>query len=136
MRRPGDQTTMSPLAPSRRTVVKALASAAASSLARPALAQAAPRVVVVGGGFGGASCTRELRRAGLSVTLVEASPTLTDCPLSNAVIAGLLDLKAQEFGYDGLRKEGLTVVHQDATAVDPQGRRVTLGDGVTLDYDR
>ncbi|HYI89771.1 MAG TPA: FAD-dependent oxidoreductase [Beijerinckiaceae bacterium] len=127
---------MSPLAASRRTVVKALACAAASSLARPALAQAAPRVVVVGGGFGGASCARELRRAGMEVTLVEARPTFTACPLSNAVIAGLRDLKAQEFGYDAFRKEGLAVVHHDAAAVDPQARRVTLGDGVTLDYDR
>ena len=128
---------MSRSAPSRRNVIGGLASAGAAAwLARPALAQAAPRVVVVGGGFGGASCARELRRTGAAVTLVEASPTFTACPLSNAVIAGLRDLKAQEFGYDGLRKEGLAVVHQDATAVDPLGRRVTLGDGVTLDYDR
>ena len=128
---------MSRSAPSRRNVIGGLASAGAAAwLARPALAQAAPRVVVIGGGFGGASCARELRRAGLAVTLVEASPTFTACPLSNAVIAGLRDPKAQEFGYDALRKEGLAVVHQDATAVDPQGRRVTLGDGATLDYDR
>src|SRR2546426_395685 len=74
-----------------------------SALARPAIAQgAAPRVVVVGGGFAGATCARFVKRFDprIAVTLVEASATFIACPFSNGVIAGLRELKAQEFTYD------------------------------------
>ena len=61
----------------------------------------AGRVVVVGGGFAGATCARTLKRLDprLAVTLVEANQTFTACPFSNEVIAGLRDIKAQQFGY-------------------------------------
>ena len=75
----------------RRQFLK-LGVAAALSPA-PAFAQGgAPRVVVVGGGFAGASCARALRQADarIAVTLVEANPTFTACPLSNAVIGGTM----------------------------------------------
>ncbi len=78
------------------------ASAAALGLATPAIAQnTGGRVVVVGGGFAGATCARALKRLDpkASVTLVEASQTFTACPFSNNVIAGLRDLKAQQFDY-------------------------------------
>ena len=111
--------------------------ASAVLLPRVVRAQGAARVVVVGGGFAGATCARELQRTGdVAVTLVEANPTFTACPLSNNVIAGLRDLREQQFGYEGLRRAGVAVVHQSATRVDAQGRRVTLGDGTSLDYDR
>jgi sulfide dehydrogenase [flavocytochrome c] flavoprotein chain len=129
---------MSASAPSRRAVLKALTLAASwASMARPALAQARARVVVVGGGFAGASCARELQRSGsIAVTLVETNPTFTACPFSNVVIAGLRELREQEFGYDAIRKAGVTVAHQSAVGVDPQARRVTLANGAALDYDR
>jgi NADPH-dependent 2,4-dienoyl-CoA reductase/sulfur reductase-like enzyme len=120
----------------RRTLLKGLALAAAACLARPARAQDRARTVVVGGGFAGATCARELRRAGLDVTLVEPNPAYIACPLSNAVIAGLRDLSAQRFGYDALRREGIAVVHQPAVEIDPTGRRVVLGDGTAQGYDR
>src|SRR6185503_2857953 len=62
------------------------AAAGATLLAAPALAQGAPRVVVVGGGFGGAACARELKKRDgrLDVTLIEANPRFTACPGSNA----------------------------------------------------
>jgi NADPH-dependent 2,4-dienoyl-CoA reductase/sulfur reductase-like enzyme len=111
--------------------------ASAVLLPRVVRAQGAARVVVVGGGFAGATCARELQRTGdVAVTLVEANPTFTACPFSNNVIAGLRDLREQQFGYEGLRRAGVAVVHQSATRVDAQGRRVTLGDGTSLDYDR
>ena len=122
---------------SRRDVLKA-AGAAAAMLPIPALAQnAGPRVVVVGGGFAGATCARTLKRLDprLAVTLVEASQTFTACPFSNEVIAGLRDLKAQQFGYSKIADE-LTVAFDQATAVDPQARTVTLGGGARLPYDR
>jgi NADPH-dependent 2,4-dienoyl-CoA reductase/sulfur reductase-like enzyme len=106
-------------------------------LPRAVRAQTSAKVVVVGGGFAGATCARELQRSGtIAVTLVEANPTFTACPFSNNVIAGLRDLREQEFGYDAVKKAGVTVVHQSAVKVDPRARSVTLGDGTGLDYDR
>ena len=113
-----------------------MAGAAASALVRPALAQGRAKVVVVGGGFGGATCARALRRAGLDVTLVEAEATYMACPFSNAVIAGLRGLEELRFGYGALRREGVAVVHQAAVAVEVESRRVVLADGAGVPYDR
>ncbi|WP_082984978.1 NAD(P)/FAD-dependent oxidoreductase [Methylobacterium platani] len=114
-----------------------LAGLAAATLPRPAVAQGARgRVVVVGGGFGGATAARVLQRAGLSVTLVEPAETYWACPFSNEVIAGLRPMAAQGFGYEALRARGVTVARTSAEAIDGAGRRVRLADGTTLDYDR
>src|SRR3954463_9595702 len=125
---------------SRRDFLKtAVAGASAAVLPMPAIAQGAGgRVVVVGGGFGGATCARFIRRIDprIAVTLVEASPTFTACPFSNLVIVGLRDLKAQEFGYGKLAADQVTVQISPATAIDSQGRNVTLGNGASLPYDR
>jgi sulfide dehydrogenase [flavocytochrome c] flavoprotein chain len=109
-----------------------------SLVAAPCIAQGRPRIVVLGGGFAGATCARMLRRTDplFAVTLVEANPTFTACPFSNAVIVGLRDIAAQRFGYDAIRGEGVVVARDEATAVDSQARRVTLRAGSTLDYDR
>jgi sulfide dehydrogenase [flavocytochrome c] flavoprotein subunit len=125
-------------APSRRAVLRTFAlGASVALLPRPAFAQARARIVVVGGGFAGATCARELQRTGnVAVTLVETNPTFTACPFSNNVIAGLRELREQEFGYDAVKKAGVAVVHQSVVKVDPQARRVTLSDGAGLDYDR
>ena len=107
-------------------------------LPAPALAQAKARVVVLGGGFAGTTCARELRRAEpqLAVTLVEVNPTYTACPFSNSVIAGLRDIVAQRFGYEAVRAEGVAVVQDQARSVDAQRRLVSLNGGSTLGYDR
>ena len=100
----------------------------------PALAQAAPKVVVIGGGFGGATAARALHRLGVAVTLVEREETYLSCPFSNAVIAGLREMEAQRFGYEGLRREGIALVLQAARTVED--RRVVLADGTALPFDR
>jgi NADPH-dependent 2,4-dienoyl-CoA reductase/sulfur reductase-like enzyme len=107
-------------------------------VAAPCLAQGKARVVVLGGGFAGATCARILHRADplLDVSLVEANQPYTACPFSNSVIVGLRDIKAQRFDYDAIRSEGIAVALDQATAVDPQARRVTLRGGSTLAYDR
>jgi sulfide dehydrogenase [flavocytochrome c] flavoprotein chain len=114
--------------------------AAATSFAVPSIlrAQSAGRVVVVGGGFGGAACARALKRAqaNLQVILIEPNAVFTSCPFSNAVIAGLRDIEAQQFGYDRLGAEGVTVIGQAVTAIEPQLRSVITADGVALPYDR
>jgi sulfide dehydrogenase [flavocytochrome c] flavoprotein chain len=122
----------------RRDVMKS-AAAAAALLPMPALAQgAAGRVVVIGGGFAGASCARALKAldARISVTLVEASRTFTACPFSNLVIAGMRELTAQQFGYDKVAAAGVTMAFSTASAVDPQAKNVSLADGNRLAYDR
>ncbi|MCC6890362.1 MAG: FAD-dependent oxidoreductase [Hyphomicrobiales bacterium] len=125
---------------SRRDVLKrAAAGALALALPTPAIAQkTAGRAVVIGGGFAGASCARALKRLEprTTVTLVEASQTFTACPLSNAVIAGLRDLDAQQFGYQKLEADKIAVAFVPATRIDAEARSVTLGNGVRLDYDR
>ena len=131
--RPGPSTT------TRRRFLGLAAAALAAPLApRRVAAQSAARVVVVGGGFAGATCARFLRRLGprIEVTLIEPNATFTACPFSNAVIAGLRDIRVQRFGYQALRAESIGVVESAATAIDPQARQVRLADGRTLSYDR
>jgi NADPH-dependent 2,4-dienoyl-CoA reductase/sulfur reductase-like enzyme len=123
----------------RRFLQNASAALATAVLARPAIAQGAgPSVIVAGGGFGGASCARALKRLNpkLQVTLIEANALYTALPLSNAVIAGLRDLEQQQFGYDGLRKADVRVVTASVTAIDGQARSVTASDDTKLTYDR
>jgi sulfide dehydrogenase [flavocytochrome c] flavoprotein chain len=112
--------------------------AVAALLGAPALAQRRARVVVIGGGFAGATCARELQRgeAGAAVTLVEADPIYTACPFSNSVVAGLRAITAQRFGYETLRTEGITIVRDRVQAMDPQRRLVTLSGGSAIGYDR
>jgi sulfide dehydrogenase [flavocytochrome c] flavoprotein chain len=87
------------------------AAVCAALLPAPALAQATARIVVLGGGFAGATGARTLRRADsqVQVTLVEPNPVFTARPFSNAVIAGLRDIEAQRFGDDAIRNEGIAV---------------------------
>ena len=105
----------------------------------PAVAQDGnARVVVVGGGFGGAACARALKRTNprLTVTLVESNRTFTACPMSNAAIVGLRDLKLQDFGYDQVAAAGVSMEFAAATAIDPATKVVTLADGRKLVYER
>ena len=123
----------------RRNVVRGIAAAAASfAWPCPSHAQSAARIIVIGGGFGGAACARALRKidSKLQVTLVEPNRTFTACPFSNEVIAGLRDIGAQQFGYDRIAAGGVTVIAQAAVKIDPQTRMVGLADGTSLGYDR
>lgn len=124
--------------PSRRTVIGgAAASVAAAVLAAPHVrAQAQPRVVVVGGGFAGASCARALKQLDrdLAVTLVEPDAAYIACPFSNAVLGGLRGIEAQTFDYD--RFDGIALLRKRAVGVDAERRRVRLDDGTDIDYAR
>jgi NADPH-dependent 2,4-dienoyl-CoA reductase/sulfur reductase-like enzyme len=120
----------------RRDFIKG---AGATLFPLPALAQGAgPKVVVIGGGFAGASAARFVKQQdrAIAVTLVEINPTFTACPFSNGVIAGLRELRAQQFNYERLAETGVTLAFQPATAVDAQARRVSLNGGTQLSYDR
>ena len=101
-------------------------------------AQGKANVVVIGGGFGGATAARTLKalQPALDVTLVEPNPVYTSCPFSNSVLANLREMDQQQFGYDGIKSAGVTVAQTSATAVDAEARTVTLADGNKLSYDR
>jgi NADPH-dependent 2,4-dienoyl-CoA reductase/sulfur reductase-like enzyme len=116
-----------------------LAAAAAAAFPMPALGAGSPtRVVVIGGGFAGASCARTLKKINpnIAVTLVEANKTFTALPMSNSVIAGLRKIGQQQFEYRAITAAGIDVVIAAAKAVDPQARQVVLVDGKSLSYDR
>ena len=116
----------------------ATAAVATVSHIRVGLAQAEPRVVIIGGGFGGASVARMLRRLdpGIRVALVERNHNFVSCPLSNAVIGGLREMASITFSYDAARAAGVEVIHDEAVAIDPPSRQVRLAGGAVLSYDR
>lgn len=112
---------------------------ACASRGSPEPGRNAPHVVVVGGGFAGATCAKYLRMwsPGTRVTLVERDAEFVSCPLSNLVIGGSRDLASLTASYATLgRKYGVRVVRDTVTAIDTAGRHVRLARGDTLSYDR
>lgn len=121
----------------RRDVLKLAGAATVAGLAsRPAFSQAAGHVVVVGGGFGGATAAKYLRRAGVDVTLVEKNDTFATCPFSNTVLAGINEIGYITHSYDGLRGHGVTVVHDTVSRINPAAKSVSLVNGTAVSYDR
>lgn len=115
------------------------ASFAATALGVPGIARAqAGRVVVVGGGFGGATTAKYLKRRNpdIAVTLVEPAERFYTCPFSNLYLGGLRDFESIGHGFDELRSLGVEVVHAYAEDVDSAARTVTLEGGDTLEYDK
>ena len=124
---------------SRRDLLLSLSGVTAfAALPYPAAAQVRARLVVIGGGFGGATAARFLKRAmpSASVTLIEPNTDYYACPFSNLVIAGLRDLSGQRFGYDALKAEGIDIIPDVAVDVDPVARRVSVRSGGTFPYDK
>jgi len=114
--------------------------AAALSVPIKLLGQAKPKVVVVGGGAGGATAARYLAKnskGAVDVTLIENSKTYTTCFFSNLYLGGVRDFDSITHSYDTLASEyKVNVVHGMATEVDRSGRMVKLGDGTSISYDR
>jgi NADPH-dependent 2,4-dienoyl-CoA reductase/sulfur reductase-like enzyme len=100
--------------------------------------QSKPRVIVVGGGIGGATVARYLAATeAVEVTLVEPKRRYITCFFSSHYLAGLRSLDSLTHGYETLAEHyGITLVHQSATAIDPVAKTVDLEDGTSLTYDR
>ena len=102
--------------------------------------KASGHVVVVGGGYGGATIAKYLRmwsEGGVQVTLIERNPTFISCPISNLVIGGLKTMEDITVSYDGLKsKWGVRIVQDEVTAVNPEKRSISLKSGGTMSYDR
>ncbi len=98
----------------------------------------AGRVVVIGGGFSGATAAKYIRlwAPDIGVTLVERNTEFVSCPMSNLVLGGNARIEDMTMSYDGLRKRGVRVLRDDAVAVDHDKRQVRLAGGATLQYDR
>jgi sulfite dehydrogenase len=96
-------------------------------------------VVVIGGGFGGATVAKYLRKwsPDIAVTLVEREGEFKSCPISNLILGGTKTLADVTVSYDALpRKYGVRMVRDDAVGVDPVKQEVRLRGGATLRYDR
>jgi sulfide dehydrogenase [flavocytochrome c] flavoprotein subunit len=130
-----------PVAASRRRLLGASLALGGLSLAGCATTTGGPsigRVVVVGGGFGGATAARYLKMWGgnIDVTLVERNATFVSCPISNLVIGGHRQIADVTRGYDGLKALGVKVVQGEVTAIDAAARKVRLAGGGELAWDR
>ncbi len=115
-----------------------LAASAIATFPKPAIAQAKPMVAIIGGGFGGASVARALRRldANVDIKLIDPSPTYTACPFSNLVITGERSFESQIFNYDALKAAKVQYVRDRATAINPDTRKVSLQNGADIVYDK
>ena len=111
----------------------------ASAFGMPSLVLGASRkVVVIGGGFGGATAAKYLRilNPNIEVTLVEPNPTFYTCPFSNTVLGGIKSMSDIGHGYGALKnKHGVNVIHARAKSVNGN-KTVTLADGSKLSFDR
>lgn len=113
--------------------------AAGSMLSMPFLAHASgKRVVVVGGGPGGATAARYIRLLdpSIDVTLIEANANYHTCFMSNEVLGGMRNFDSLMVTYDGLRKAGVKVVTDMVTAVDADAHKVKTAGGMSIGYDR
>jgi NADPH-dependent 2,4-dienoyl-CoA reductase/sulfur reductase-like enzyme len=101
---------------------------------------ARPKVLVVGGGYGGATAAKYVRMwsdYGIDVTLIEPNAAFVSCPISNLVIGGSKSMADITTPYDNLSKRhGVKLVQDRVTAIDPDKRTVKLAAGAELSYDR
>src|SRR4051812_38646768 len=97
-----------------------------------------PRVLIIGAGFGGATCAKYLAMAdpGLHVVLVDRVQEFISCPMSNLVLGGSRSMDELTLRFDGLKKYRVDVLWGEAVAVDPHRKVVRFGRGSELVYDR
>ena len=110
-----------------------------ASLAMPNLARGAlPKVVVIGGGVGGATTARYLAKSGgIDVTVIEPNRAYTTCFFSNLFLGGIRSYESITHSYETLKRDyGIKFAHSMAYGADPKAKTVTLAQGGTVNYDR
>lgn len=102
-------------------------------------ARASGKVVVIGGGFGGATAAKYIKlwAPEIDVTLIEPNQNFISCPFSNRVLGGNLSLDRLTRSYDRLQRDrGVRLIRDRAIGIDAKARTVRLAGGETLRYDR
>jgi sulfide dehydrogenase [flavocytochrome c] flavoprotein subunit len=128
----------------RRRILQGLfwsgAAASVGGCAATSGAPASAKVVVIGGGYGGATAAKYIRMwsaQAIDVVLIEPQPAFVSCPVSNLVVGGMRRLADVTTPYDGLRnRHGVTIVRDSASAIDPRAKIVSLAGGGTIRYDK
>lgn len=130
----------------RRALLQGLGGGSAALIAGAMTGCAMPggsakaKVVVIGGGYAGATAAKYLRiwsNGGIDVTMVEPNPAFVSCPLSNLVVAGMKQMSDITTPYDNLTKRhGVKVVRDMVAGIDTKNKRVKLAGGSELPYDR
>jgi sulfite dehydrogenase len=120
----------------RRDFLKLAGAASLSGCATAALSKG--RVVVIGGGFGGATAAKYVRLwdPGIDVVLVERDAQFVSCPMSNLVLGGYASMPDISRDYAGLLRHGVRVVRDEAVAIDAAKKTVRLAKGGDLAYER
>lgn len=117
-----------------------LATASLPAVHGVAIGQPQAHVVIVGGGYGGATAAKYIRlfsQGAVRVTLIEPNANFVSCPVSNLVLEGRLSIRDVTVSYDALRRmHGVTVVADRVASIDAAARKIVLGGGATLTYDR
>lgn len=132
---------------SRRTFLKttgavsAVAVVAASTVSGCATIGMAsgPKVVIVGGGYGGATVAKYIKMWGpnIDVTVIERNPEFISCPMSNLVLGGSQTMADITMSYDTLQKKyGVKMIKGEANAVDAEKKVVRLASGESIAFDR
>jgi sulfide dehydrogenase [flavocytochrome c] flavoprotein chain len=121
----------------RRKFIIGSAATAAPLFGRAFAAATGPKIVVIGGGFGGVSLARYLRRRDrrLSITLIERDARYATCPFSNGVLGGLYPMSQISFTYAQVKAAGIDVITDEALGIDPVAKTVALAGGQTLKFD-
>lgn len=131
------------MSPGRREVIRLMLGAAGGAAilggCQKFTRRSRARVVVVGGGYGGAVCAKYLKQLAptLRVTLVEPKKRFITCPFSNAALADLIPYKSLIQTYGFLKRDyDIDIVHSRADRFDADKKILLLEDGARLDYDR
>lgn len=114
-------------------------SAAAALSGCATLGHSGPKVVIVGGGYGGATAAKYIKMwsPNIEVTLIERDIEFVSCPLSNLVLGGSQTMKDITLTYDTLQKKyGVKMVRGEAIAVDAEKKIVRMARGDTIPFDR
>jgi sulfide dehydrogenase [flavocytochrome c] flavoprotein chain len=101
-------------------------------------AKPAGRVIVVGGGYGGATAAKYIRMwsPNLEVLMIERNAEFISCPMSNLVLGGSMTLEDITVSYRGLQRYGVQVIRDDVTGIDVEKKKLRLARGPELAYDR